>query len=298
MDVEVRAGTSVVLLAGPTASGKSRLALDLAARHGGIIVNADSMQVYSELRILSARPSLADEALAEHCLYGHVPAARRYSVGAWLVDVAPVLGDAAAAGRLAIVVGGTGLYFKALTEGLSSIPPIPPEIRQRLQSDAAASAPEALHARLAQRDPEAAATVRPSDRTRILRALEVIEATGVSVVSWNRAGNSPPVVGDAGTQRIVLDPDRAELHRRIAVRAAAMVRGGAVEEAAALARLDLEPSQPAMKAIGVREMLAHRDGRLSEEEAAVAIATETRRYARRQMTWFRNQMAGWRQHPV
>ena len=293
MDVDVRAGTAVVLLAGPTASGKSRLAIDLARRHGAVIVNADSMQVYRELRVLSARPSIDDEAAVPHVLYGHVPAATRYSVGAWLTDVAPPLADAKRAGRLAIIVGGTGLYFKALTEGLATIPPIPAAIRAVIAAEATAGETASLHARLAAVDPEDAAAIRPSDRGRIVRALEVFAATGLSLAAWKRSGGARPLVDVAAAARLVLVPERAELHRRIAVRADAMVHAGAIEEVRNLAALGLDQNMPATKAIGVRELTDHLAGKTSLDEALAAIKTETRRYARRQLTWFRNQMADW-----
>ena len=284
---------SPILLAGATASGKSRLALELAERGGGLIVNANSMQVYAELRVLTARPSPADEAAAPHRLYGHVPAATRYSVGRWLGDVAGVLAEARREKRPAIVVGGTGLYFKALTEGLAAVPAIPADVRARLRAESDGAATPDLHARLAALDPEDAAAIRTNDRSRILRALEVVTATGRSLAEWRRVAAAPPLVDPASAKRIVLSPDRAELHRRIAARAERMLEEGALEEVAALARLGLDPELPAMKAIGVRELMAHAAGTLSRDAALAAIATETRRYAKRQMTWFRNQMADW-----
>ena len=285
--------TRVILLAGPTASGKSQRALDLAREHDGVIVNADSMQVYRELRVLSARPSPEDEAAMPHFLYGHVAAATRYSVGAWLADVAPVLAEAKRAGRTAIVVGGTGLYFKALTEGLVAMPPIPAAVRDQIKAEAAGVDTDALHARLELIDPEDAATVRSSDRSRIVRALEVFTATGASIAAWQRTGEARPLVDVATVTRLVLTPDRAALHRRISERAEMMVRRGALEEARALGAQNLDPALPAMKAIGVRELLDHLADKMSLAETAAAIATETRRYAKRQMTWFRNQMGDW-----
>ena len=287
-----------ILLAGPTASGKSRLALELAARHGGVIVNADSMQVYGELRVLTARPSPADEAAAPHRLYGHVPAATRYSVGRWLDDVAAVLDEARQEGRQAIVVGGTGLYFKALTEGLAAVPAIPAEIRAAVQAESAGVATPDLHARLAAIDPEDAAAIRVNDRARVLRALEVHAATGRSLADWRRGAAAPPLVDPSTAKRIVLAPDRAELHRRIAARAERMLEEGALAEVAALAALRLDPDLPAMKALGVRALMALEAGALSRDEALAAIATETRRYAKRQMTWFRHQMADWPRTPT
>ncbi len=283
----------IILLAGPTASGKSRLAMELAATTGGVIVNADSMQVYSELRILSARPSEEDEARAPHRLYGHVGAATRYSVGGWLADVAPALAEAAEAGRSAIVVGGTGLYFKALTEGLAPVPAIAPAVREHVRLETAGVDTAALHARLGVIDPEDAAVIRPSDRARIVRALEVFTATGRSLATWKVSGEAGPLVPPSRARRWLLIPDRGELHRRISERAEAMMRAGAIGEARALGTLGLDPVMPAMKAIGVRELLAHERGDLSLDEAVATIKTETRRYAKRQMTWFRNQMAGW-----
>jgi tRNA dimethylallyltransferase len=288
-------GLNAILIAGPTASGKSHLALDLARRRGGVIVNADSMQVYAELRILSARPAPEDEAAVPHRLYGHVAAGERYSVGRWLVDVAAVLAETRQAGLLPIVVGGTGLYFKALTEGLATVPPIAPAVREYWRFRGLAEPPEALHALLAVRDPEGAAAIRPSDRTRIVRALEVVEATGRPLREWQRMTTSPvPLIDATSAERIVLDCDRALLHERIALRADRMVAAGALDEVRGLQQLGLDPLMPAMKAIGVREFLAHFAGKLSIDEAIAAVKTETRRYARRQMTWFRNQMASWR----
>lgn len=285
--------TDIILLAGPTASGKSRLALELAAARNGVIINADSMQVYAELRTLSARPSVEDEAVASHLLYGHVGAATRYSVGAWLDDVGPVLAEAKRAGRLAIVVGGTGLYFKALTEGLAVIPTVPASVRIAVLAEAENAGSAELHARLAAIDLEDAAAVRPSDRSRIIRALEVFTATGKSLAAWKRMAASRPLVDLARAERLVLLPDRAELHRRVAERAEHMVHAGALDEVRALVALGLNPELPAMKAIGVRELLDHLAGKTSLEEATAAIKTETRRYAKRQMTWFRNQMGDW-----
>ncbi len=287
------ANSNVILIAGPTASGKSRLALELAAARNGVIVNADSMQVYTELRTLSARPSIEDEGLAPHRLYGHVSAASRYSVGAWLDDVAIALADARAGDRPAIVVGGTGLYFKALTEGLAVIPAVPAAMRSSVLAEAEAAESAVLHARLAAVDPEDAAAIRPSDRSRIVRALEVFTATGKSLVAWKRMAASPPLIDLVDAERIVLMPDRAELHRHIADRAEHMVHAGALDEVRALAALDLNPDLPAMKAIGVRELLDHIAGKTSLDEVTAAIKTETRRYAKRQMTWFRNQMGDW-----
>ncbi len=285
--------SACILVAGPTASGKSRLALDLAARHGGFVVNADSMQVYGELRVLTARPSPADEAAAPHRLYGHVPARERYSVGRWLGDVAAVLSEARREGRPAIVVGGTGLYFKALTEGLAAVPVIPAQVSAAIRAESEGVATPELHARLAALDPQDAAAIRVNDRARVLRALEVVTATGRSLAEWQRVAAAPPLVDPSTAERIVLAPDRAQLHARIAARAERMLEEGALAEVAALAALRLDPQLPAMKAIGVRELMALEAGALSRDRALATIATETRRYAKRQSTWLRNQMGDW-----
>lgn len=281
-----------ILLAGPTASGKSRLALALAQERGGAVINADSMQVYAELRILTARPSPEDEAAVPHRLYGTVPAATRYSVGAWLGDVAAALRAAREEGLLPIVVGGTGLYFKALTEGLAAVPPIPSDVRERVREETQGLSARELHARLAAVAPDDA-RVRPSDRSRIVRVLEVFEATGRSLSRWQEAEPLPPLIDPERTRRIVLCVDRAILHERIGARAEEMVHGGGLAEAEALGRLGLAPELPAMKAIGVRELLDHLAGKTSLDEAIAAMKTETRRYAKRQETWFRNQMGDW-----
>jgi tRNA dimethylallyltransferase len=282
-----------ILLAGPTASGKSRLALELAHEHDGIVVNADSMQVYGELRILTARPTPADEDAVPHRLYGHVPASTRYSVGRWLDDVAGALDAARDKGRLPILVGGTGLYFKALTDGLAAVPAIPADIREAVLRNSEGEASDTLHRRLGEVDPEDAARIRPSDRSRIVRAMEVFEATGRSLAAW-RARPADPVLDFSTAEGLVLDPDRARLHERIAKRAEAMIHDGAMAEVEALAKLGLSPDLPAMKAIGVRELLEHIAGKTSLDEALAGMKTETRRYAKRQLTWFRNQMDGWR----
>ncbi len=284
----------MILLAGPTASGKSRLALEIAARRNGVVINADSMQVYAELRVLTARPSAEDEARVPHRLYGHVPAATRYSVGRWLGDVAAVIEETRRAGRLPILVGGTGLYFKALTEGLATVPAVPGSVRARIRAEAEGVDTPTLHVRLAAIDPEDAADVRPSDRVRILRAMDVFAATGRSLAAWRRASAAPPLVEPARAVRIVLAPLRALLHQRIAERAEHMVHHGGLAEVRALLALGLGGDLPVMKAIGVRELGDHLKGDLSLDEAVAAIKTETRRYAKRQMTWVRNQMADWR----
>jgi tRNA dimethylallyltransferase len=281
-----------ILIAGPTASGKSALALAIAERTGGLVVNADAMQVYRELRILTARPPPEEEARADHRLYGHVTGAEAYSVARWLADVAPVLAEAAASGRPAIVVGGTGLYFEALTRGLAAVPEIPDAVREKVRRQAACLGPAGLHARLAARDPAAAARLRDTDPQRLMRALEVFEATGRSITAWQAEPPPPPLL-PAPAVRVVIAPDRAWLHERIAARFAAMVDAGGKEEAAAFADLGLDPALPAMRAIGVAPLAAAARGDTPLEEAVRRSVVDTRRYAKRQETWFRNRMGDW-----
>jgi tRNA dimethylallyltransferase len=286
-------GRRAVLIAGPTASGKSALALALAEELGGTVINADSMQVYDGLRILSARPTPEEEARVPHRLYGHVPPSERYTVARWLADATAAIAAVRAEGRLPIVVGGTGLYFKALTEGIAAVPPIPDELRARLAAEAEADGISALHARLATLDAEAAERLSPNDTTRVLRALEVVEATGRPLADWQREEGAPPVVNVAEARTIVLEPDRAELYARIDRRFDQMVAAGALEETRALLGRGVAPSLPAMKAIGIREFAAHLAGTLSLEDAIAKAKMESRRYAKRQGTWFRNQMGDW-----
>jgi len=281
----------VVLIAGPTASGKSALALALAERHGGVIINADSMQVYRDLRVLTARPSVAEETRVPHHLFGHVNAAVNYSVGAYVADAARIL-SALPAGRLAIFAGGTGLYFKALMSGLAAIPPIDPSIREGLRARLAREGVEALHAELRARDPEAASRIMVRDRSRILRALEVLDATGRPIADWHRDG-LPPVIDPDRAIRIFLNPDRDDLKRRIEARFAAMLREGALDEVRALAARQLPETLPAMKAHGVPWLRRYLAGEISLEQAAEGSIMDTRRYAKRQVTWFRNQMPVW-----
>jgi tRNA dimethylallyltransferase len=281
----------VVLIAGPTASGKSALALALAARVSGVIINADSMQVYRDLRVLTARPSVEEEARVPHHLFGHVDAAVNYSVGHFFADAARVLAELPA-DRLPIFVGGTGLYFKALISGLAAIPPIDPAIRERFRERLAREGVEALHAELAIRDPSAASRIMVRDQSRILRALEVLEATGRPIADWHREG-MPPVVDADQAIRIFLNPEREDLKRRIEARFASMLDAGALDEVRALAARHLPDTLPAMKAHGVPWLRRYLDGEISRDEAAAGSIMDTRRYAKRQVTWFRNQMPGW-----
>lgn len=280
---------NAVLIAGPTASGKSALALALAQKTGGIIINADSMQVYRDLCVLTARPTREEESIVPHRLYGYVDAAVNFSAGAFLADAEKALAEAREQRRLPIFVGGSGLYFKALTRGLSAVPPIPPEIREAVRARLTRDGVEALHAELKRRDASSAERLTPRDRTRIARALEVIEATGRSLSDWHREG-LPPLL-PAGTFRaLFLQPERDFLYARIEARFGAMLKAGALDEVSRLAARKLDPLLPAMKAHGVPALIAHLAGKITLEEAALIGKADTRHYAKRQFTWFRHQL--------
>jgi len=280
---------NAVLIAGPTASGKSALALALARKTGGFVINTDSMQVYRDLKVITARPSADEEAEVPHRLYGHVDAGLNFSAGAWVADAADVLMEARAGKRLAVFVGGSGLYFKALTRGLSAVPPIPSDVREAVRARLERDGVEALHAELSRRDPVSAERLKPRDRTRIARALEVVEATGRSLSDWHREG-LPPLL-PAGTYRaLFLEPERDELYARIDARFEAMLRLGALEEVAALAARKLDSLLPAMKAHGVPALIRHLQGDITREEASEIGRADTRHYAKRQFTWFRHQL--------
>jgi tRNA dimethylallyltransferase len=281
-----------VLIAGPTASGKSALALALAEELGGSIINADSMQVYRDLRIITARPTPAEEARVPHLLYGHVDAAENYSVGRWCIDAGAALAEVERAGRLAIVVGGTGLYFKIMTQGLAAVPPIPPEVRAAIRNRLAAEGIAPLYAELGERDPVTAQRLMPGDRARITRALEVVVATGRSLTDWHREGMQPALDPDRAI-KIFLAVDRPELYRRIDTRFDAMLAVGALDEVRALARRGLDPALPAMKAHGVPWLIRHLSGELELAAAAEEGKRDTRRYTKRQATWFRHQLPDW-----
>lgn len=282
-----------VLIAGPTASGKSGLALELAANFDATIINADSMQVYRDLRVITARPKPAEEAQASHRLYGHVDAAEPYSTGHWLRDVQAALAETERTGRTAILVGGTGLYFKLLTEGIALVPPIPPEIRTALRNRLRQEGSQALHAELARHDPASAARLSPGDRSRVVRELEVIQTTGRPLHAWHDE-NTPPLLSAENTERIFLAPDRDTLRMRIDARFDAMLQHGALGEVRALAARGLDPLLPAMKAHGVLWLIRHLCGDIGISEAAEGAKADTRRYAKRQFTWFRTQLPDWR----
>jgi tRNA dimethylallyltransferase len=289
MQVSSQGENKAVLIAGPTASGKSALALELARTQDAVIINTDSMQVYRDLRVITARPTPAEEAGVPHRLYGHVDAAVNFSAGAWVADASNELAQARAQQRLPIFVGGSGLYFKALTRGLSAVPAIPPEVRDGVRARLERDGVEALHAELARIDPASAERLKPRDRIRIARALEVLEATGRSLTDWHRDG-LPPLLPPDEFSALFLSPDRDELYARIDARFDAMLGAGALGEVAALASRNLDPLLPAMKAHGVPALIRHLRGEISLEEAAVIGRADTRHYAKRQFTWFRHQL--------
>ncbi|HEY5206899.1 MAG TPA: tRNA (adenosine(37)-N6)-dimethylallyltransferase MiaA [Roseiarcus sp.] len=280
-----------LLIAGPTASGKSAAALALAQRFGAIIVNADSMQVYQDLRILTARPAPDEERLAPHRLFGAIDGAVNFSAGRWALAAGEILADIRQ--QPVIFVGGTGLYFRALTEGLSDIPTVPEAVRAAIRSKAEGRATPELHDALQSRDPETAQRLNPNDRQRILRALEVLDATGRPLASFLGA-RAAPVLGPREWAGLYLAPDRAELGRRIDARFGAMLALGALDEVATLMQRRLDPALPVMRAHGVPHLIAHLEGRLSLDEAASRSKLDTRHYAKRQFTWARHQLTGFR----
>ena len=284
-----RDDSEAVLIAGPTASGKSALALALAQAAGGVVINTDSMQVYRDLRVLTARPTREEEARVPHRLYGHVDAAVNCSAGAWVADAAETLASVRAQGLKPIFVGGSGLYFKALTRGLSAVPPIPAEIRCDVRARLERDGVEALHTELMRRDPVSAERLNLRDRARIARALEVVEATGRSLPDWHREAQ-PPLLSPGTFRALFLVPERDALYARIDARFGAMLEAGALDEVAALASRKLDPLLPAMKAHGVPALIRHLNGEISLDEAADIGRADTRHYAKRQFTWFRHQL--------
>ena len=287
-----RPAKRAVLIAGPTASGKSALALALAEALGGTIINADAMQVYRDLRIVTARPTPEEEARAPHLLYGHVDAAENYSVGRWCVDASAALAAVERTGRLPILAGGTGLYFKALTRGLASIPPIPSQIRSVVRERLKREGTAALYAELSARDDASARRLMPGDRARISRALEVVLATGRSITDWH-AERMTPALDPHAAIKVFLDVDRAELYGRIDSRFDAMLASGALDEVRALAGRRLDPALPAMKAHGVPWLIRHLNGEIDLPAAVDEAKRDTRRYTKRQATWFRHQLPDW-----
>lgn len=281
-----------ILIGGPTASGKSQFALRLAQHLHAVIVNADSMQVYSEISILSGRPTREEENILPHDLYGHVPMAEAYSVGRFLKEMEGVLARRTAQGKNVIIVGGTGLYLKALLQGISPIPSIPVEIRTYWRTEAQKCGSQNLHQRLRERDPETAARLRSSDPQRIVRALEVLDATGLSLSAWQNV-RSQPLLSSSHCIRLLLCPDRKELYTRSERRFDSMMQRGALQEAERIQSLSLDPSLPAMRALGLRPLLKYLKGELSHDDAVLEAKADTRHYIKRQLTWIVSNMITW-----
>jgi len=282
-------GRTALIVAGPTASGKSALALDVAEAFNGVIINADSMQLYADLRVVTARPSDADLARAPHALYGTVSADQVYSAGRWVEAAKGEANAAWAAGRLPIFCGGTGFYLAALTEGLSPMPDVPGDVRQAVRGRQEDIGAEAFHAELAEADPESAARLNPSDRQRVARAMEIYEATGRSLSEWFTDTKLAPAL-DAQFLTLVLNPPRAVLYAGIEARFDAMMQAGALAEVCALLAQNLDPAVPAMKALGVPELGAAIRGEVSLEDAVIKAKQKSRNYAKRQLTWLRHRL--------
>ena len=282
-------GIGCVVIAGPTASGKTALAADAAEAFGGTVINADSMQIYRGLAVLTDQPGPAATSRAPHRLFGVLDAAEPCSAGRWREMALAEIRAAHGAGTTPFVVGGTGLYLRALMRGLARIPPVPDAVRRTLLARAAAAPDGALHAELRRRDPEAALRIPPGDPQRTLRALEVLEATGRPLSEWQRAA-APETNEGLRFLTILLMPPREALYAAIGARFAAMMERGALEEVAALRARGLDPALPAMKALGVPELSRHLDGEIAREAALSAARQATRRYAKRQITWFRHQI--------
>ncbi|WP_303719123.1 tRNA (adenosine(37)-N6)-dimethylallyltransferase MiaA [Brevundimonas naejangsanensis] len=285
----------ITLIAGPTASGKSRLAMQRARETGAVVINADSQQLYADLRVLSARPSVEDEAEIPHRLYGVADTADAWSVGRWSRAVMDLLAELAAEGRAALLVGGTGLYFNALTKGLADIPPVPADIRDAVQAEFDAEGEAVFRRRLAEVDPAAEAAIFPADRQRLVRAFSVHRASGRALSDWK--ADTRPLLATHSYDALVVEPSRERLYASCDARVDMMMAQGALDEVRALVARDLPPDLPAMKAVGVRELAHHLAGELSLDHAVAAVKQSTRNYAKRQLTWFRNQQRDWHRDP-
>ena len=283
--------SNITLIAGPTASGKSRKALERARATGAAILNADSQQLYADLRVLTARPPQDDEGLAPHHLYGSVDAAEAWSVGRWTRAVTPLIDEIRSQGHPVLIVGGTGLYFTALTKGLADIPEVPIAARDEATALYDTEGETAFRLRLDTFDPPAEATIARGDRQRLTRAYAVARSTGRSLSDWQ--ASTRPLLAPGTYERLVLEPDRETLYANCDARVLSMMEDGAVEEVRALIARDLDPTLPAMKAVGVREIAGWLAGNTTRDEAVTALQQATRNYAKRQLTWFRNQCADW-----
>jgi len=282
---------SITLIAGPTASGKSALALKMARETGAVIINADSQQLYADLRILTARPSLEDEAQADHRLYGVADAADAWSVGSWTRAALGLIDDLRGQGRPAILVGGTGLYFTALTRGLADIPAVSTATRDAVEAEFAASGEAAFRERLSAVDAAAARAIEQGDRQRLVRAMSVFAASGRSLSDWQ--ADTRPLLTPVSWTGLVIEPDRRLLYANCDARVDLMLRHGVLDEVQALVARRLPDALPAMKAVGVRELAAYLRGDASLDDAVAALKQATRNYAKRQLTWFRGQTSDW-----
>lgn len=278
-----------ILIAGPTASGKSALAIEKAKECGGFVVNADSMQVYDVLNVLTARPSTADLQKVDHHLYGHVQPTQNYSVARWIEDVTALLARDDLAERTPVFVGGTGLYFKALSGALANMPPVPDEVRKKWRERLVADGPQALHTLLGADDPQAVLRIKPQDGQRLVRALEILEASGKPISYW-QAQRGEPLYDVTQSEHICLMPARAILDQRIIARLQYMVEHGALDEVSALMQLKLDLAMPALKAIGVPEFADHIGNKTDLARALELANFSTRQYVKRQTTWLRHQL--------
>jgi tRNA dimethylallyltransferase len=283
-----------VLIAGATASGKSALALKIAGELDGVIINADAMQVYRELRILTARPTPEEESAIPHVLYGSIGAAESYSVARWLGDATAALQSAWRAKRVPVVVGGTGLYYRALEEGLADIPSIAPALRERWREELLSKGSIHLHAVLEKLSQAEARRLNPADGQRVVRALEVLEATGRPLGEWQAQAELTAPLAGVEARRVLVDVPREELYARAERRFDQMVKSGALDEVRRLIALNLDPALPAMKAIGVPELARHLRGESTLADAITDAKTATRHYIKRQLTWWRHQLPAWR----
>ncbi len=281
-----------ILIGGPTASGKTALAIQIARAVGGVVINADSQQIYRDWQVLTARPTAEEEAEVPHHLFGHVALDQDYSVGHWLREVAPLMAECAEKGLSPVIAGGTGLYFKGLTEGLAPIPEIPPEVRARGEAEQVRVGTASFAEALAARDPDTARDLALDNPRRVLRAWEVLEATDIGLAAW-KARTPAPMVPLAQATTIALNPPRDWLYARCEARFDQMLDAGALDEARAVMAMALPATAPGLRALGAPELMSYLRGEISLDEAKDRAKTETRRYAKRQLTWQRNQMSNW-----
>ncbi|MGJ8528188.1 tRNA (adenosine(37)-N6)-dimethylallyltransferase MiaA [Maritalea sp.] len=282
-----------LLIAGPTASGKTAMAIARSAGKKALVVNTDSMQVYDVLNVISARPNPQELALAEHRMYGHICPSNRYSTGAWLRDVHALIQGEGRECETLIFVGGTGLYFDALINGFAEIPEVPKEVIQEVEALIQPMNADERAKLLEERDPEMARRLQSADPQRVVRAISVIQATNKSLASWQDDPAGPSILEGFEIEKIVLNPERDVLRERIAQRFKLMMKAGAIEEVEAINALGLDTTLPAMRAIGVPEISAHQRGEITLAEAEEKSIIATHQYAKRQRTWFRNRMKDW-----